>query len=116
VARRSGSRVMPCAIHIVHLEETRSTGFPVWSQNRWRWFGGLGLKTTTTVSWFEPQNQVEEVCRFAPQNQWVDEDDARKCVRRESPMLHLRLQKNSETRVKACLRLQIAKNKKNHHR
>ena len=58
MAGRSGSR-MSCAIRIVHVEETRSAGFPVWSQNRWRWFGGLGLKTTTTVSWFGPLNQGE---------------------------------------------------------
>ena len=39
-------------------------------------FSGLGLKTTATVSWFEPQNQVEEVYRFAPQNRRADEDGA----------------------------------------
>jgi hypothetical protein len=29
VAERSGGRVTPCAIRIVHVEETRSTGFSV---------------------------------------------------------------------------------------
>jgi hypothetical protein len=33
-------------------------GFPVWPQNRQFWFGDLGLKITTTVYWFVPQNQV----------------------------------------------------------
>jgi hypothetical protein len=28
-AGRSGGRVMPCAICIVHMEETRNVGFPV---------------------------------------------------------------------------------------
>jgi hypothetical protein len=32
--------------------------FPVWAQNWQLWFGNLGLKITTTVSWFAPQNQV----------------------------------------------------------
>jgi hypothetical protein len=27
MAGRSGGRMMPCAIHIVHMEETRSVGF-----------------------------------------------------------------------------------------
>jgi hypothetical protein len=29
VVGRSGGRVTPCAIRIIHVEETRSTGFPV---------------------------------------------------------------------------------------
>jgi hypothetical protein len=29
VVGRSGGQVTPCAIHIVHLEEMRSTSFPV---------------------------------------------------------------------------------------
>jgi hypothetical protein len=29
VAEQSGGRVMSCAIHIIHVEETRSMGFPV---------------------------------------------------------------------------------------
>jgi hypothetical protein len=29
VAEQSGGRVMSCAIHIIHMEETRSMGFPV---------------------------------------------------------------------------------------
>jgi hypothetical protein len=53
---------------------------PVWPQNWW-WrvsrfgpqnrqirFGDLGLKITTTISWFGPQNQVGYDLSFAPQN------------------------------------------------
>jgi hypothetical protein len=29
VVRRSGGRVTPCAFCIIHVEETRSTGFPI---------------------------------------------------------------------------------------
>jgi hypothetical protein len=29
VAGRSGCQVLPCVIHIVHMEEMRSAGFPV---------------------------------------------------------------------------------------
>jgi hypothetical protein len=77
-----GRLVMSCAIRIVHMEETRTTGFfglaskPVamvcqwfglkttakvsWfgPQNQGRWFGDLGLKITTMVSLFGPQNQL----------------------------------------------------------
>jgi hypothetical protein len=30
MTRRSRGRVMSCAMRIVHVEETRSVGFPVW--------------------------------------------------------------------------------------
>jgi hypothetical protein len=30
----------------------------------------LGLKITTTVSWFEPQNQTDFGLSVAPQNRW----------------------------------------------
>jgi hypothetical protein len=40
-------------------------------------FGDLGLKITTMISWFRPQNQGEEIYRFAPQNWWADEDGVR---------------------------------------
>ena len=33
IAGRSGGQVTPCAIRIVHVEETRNTGFAVWPQN-----------------------------------------------------------------------------------
>jgi hypothetical protein len=39
-------------------------------QNRQLWFGDLGLKITTTVSWFEPQNQAVFDLSVAPQNRW----------------------------------------------
>jgi hypothetical protein len=35
VAGRSRSRVTSCAIRIIHVEEKRSAGFPVWPQNWW---------------------------------------------------------------------------------
>jgi hypothetical protein len=37
-------------------------------QNRQLWFGDLGLKITTTVSWFGPQNQVGFGLSVALQN------------------------------------------------
>jgi hypothetical protein len=37
-------------------------------QNRQLWFGDLGLKITTTVSWFGPQNQVGLDLLVVPQN------------------------------------------------
>jgi hypothetical protein len=58
---------------------------PVWPQNRWHrvsrfgpqtqqlQFGDLGLKITTMVSWFGPQNQVGYILLVAPQNQREDE-------------------------------------------
>jgi hypothetical protein len=38
-------------------------------QNRQRRFGNLGLKITATVSWFEPQNQMDLDLSAALQNQ-----------------------------------------------
>jgi hypothetical protein len=37
-------------------------------QNRQLWFGDLGLKIIVTVSWFEPQNQVDFSLSIVPQN------------------------------------------------
>jgi hypothetical protein len=37
-------------------------------QNQQLWFGDLGVKITTTVSWFGPQNQVCFGLSVAPQN------------------------------------------------
>jgi hypothetical protein len=37
-------------------------------QNRQLWFGDLGLKIITTVSWFGPQNQAGLCLSVAPQN------------------------------------------------
>jgi hypothetical protein len=45
VAKRSGGRMMPCAIRIVHVEETRSAGFPVWASKSLQRFLGLSIKT-----------------------------------------------------------------------
>jgi hypothetical protein len=41
-------------------------------QNRRLWFGDLGLKITTTVSWFGPQNQAGFSLSVAAQNQRRD--------------------------------------------
>jgi hypothetical protein len=61
---------MSCVVYTVH-KETRSVSFLIWPQNQGRrvsWFGSqnrqlrfgdLAHKITTTVSWFEPQNQVD---------------------------------------------------------
>jgi hypothetical protein len=72
---------MPCAMHNIHMEETRSAvsrfslkttgdglsvvlpqnqcyGFLVWGSNQGRRCGDLDLKITAMVSWFGPQNQV----------------------------------------------------------
>jgi hypothetical protein len=47
-------------------------GFPIWASNRQFRFGDLGLKITTTVSLFRPQNQVVFGLSVAPQNQWME--------------------------------------------
>jgi hypothetical protein len=84
----------------------------VWPQNRWRWFlsvwpqnwwlrvfwfgpqnrqlqfGNLGIKITTTVSWFEPQNQTGYGLSVAPQNRREDEDGAGQASR-SSALLHV---------------------------
>jgi hypothetical protein len=48
VVRRSGGRVMLCAICTVH-KETRSAGFLVEPQNQGRRFPGLSLKTDSST-------------------------------------------------------------------
>jgi hypothetical protein len=62
-------------------KETRSTSFLVEPQNQGRrvfrfgpqnrqlQFGDLGLKFTSTVSWFGPQNQAGDGLSVVPQNQ-----------------------------------------------
>jgi hypothetical protein len=42
-------------------------------QNWQLWFGDLGLKITVTISWFEPQNHVDDGLKVALQNQWREE-------------------------------------------
>jgi hypothetical protein len=37
--------MMPCAIRIVHVEEMRSAGFPVWASKSLQRFLGLSIKT-----------------------------------------------------------------------
>jgi hypothetical protein len=71
--------VASCAICTMH-NETRSACFLVWPvsqfgpQNRQLQFGDLGLKITETVSWFVPQNQVDDGLLVAPQNRRVVDD------------------------------------------
>jgi hypothetical protein len=48
VAGRSGGRVTPCAVCIIHME-TRSVGFLFEPQNQGRRFPDLGLKTGSSV-------------------------------------------------------------------
>jgi hypothetical protein len=57
-------------------------------QNRQLRFGDLAHKIITTVSWFEPQNQVGYGLSIAPQNQREDEDGAGHASR-SSGLLHL---------------------------
>jgi hypothetical protein len=45
-------------------------GFPGWASKPQLWFDDLGLKITTTISWFRPQNQVGFGLSVAPQNRW----------------------------------------------
>jgi hypothetical protein len=63
----------------------------VWPQNHYNSFLVWVSKPRSTVWWFGPQNTAtvlglglntksEEVCRFAPQNRWVDEDGMRTCI------------------------------------
>jgi hypothetical protein len=42
-------------------------------QNRQLWFGELGLKITTMVSWFVPQNHAGFGLSIAPQNRWRED-------------------------------------------
>jgi hypothetical protein len=59
----------------VFWPQNHSLGFPQFGpQNQQVRFSDLAHKTTTTVSWFEPQNQVGCGLSVAPQNQWEDED------------------------------------------
>jgi hypothetical protein len=47
-----------------------SYGFVIWASKSPRQFGGLGLKISTTVFWFVPQNQASFGLSTAPQNRW----------------------------------------------
>jgi hypothetical protein len=71
------------------LKTTRS-GFRFGPQNRQLWFGDLAHKITATVSWFEPQNQVDYGLSVVPQNQREDEDGVRHASR-SSGLLHLKV-------------------------
>jgi hypothetical protein len=62
-------------------------GFPVWASKPQLWFGDLGLKITTTVSWFEHQNQVGFGLSVAPQNQRREVDVGH--TSRSSSLLHV---------------------------
>jgi hypothetical protein len=56
-------------------------------QNQQLQFGDLGLKITTTVSWFGPQNQVGFGLLVAPQNQRREVSAGH--VSRSSGLLHM---------------------------
>jgi hypothetical protein len=47
-------------------------GFLIWASKLAALFGDLGLKITTTVSWFGPHNQVGFGLSVASQNRWRD--------------------------------------------
>jgi hypothetical protein len=51
-----------------------ASGFPVWALKPAAIVGDLGLKITTTVSWFWPQNQVDYGLSVAPQNHLEDDN------------------------------------------
>jgi hypothetical protein len=111
VAKRSRRRVTLCVTCTVHVE-TRSTSFLVEAQNQGRQFvsglaskplgqvsrfgpqnrqlrfGDLGLKITTTVSWFGPQNQAGLGLLIAPQNR--RREDGVGHVSRSGGLLHLK--------------------------
>jgi hypothetical protein len=50
--------------------KTSIFGLVIWSSKSPRWFLGLGLKITATVSWFRPQNQAGFSLSIALQNRW----------------------------------------------
>jgi hypothetical protein len=52
--------------------KTGSYGLVIWVSKSPRQFLGLGLKITTTVSWFGRQNQARFGLSVAPQNRWKD--------------------------------------------
>jgi hypothetical protein len=64
-------------------------GFPIWSSKPASQFGDLGIKITTTVSWFGPQNQAGYDLSVAPQN------------RREGDVVGLASRSSGLLRVKA---------------
>jgi hypothetical protein len=54
---------------LVEPQNQGGAGFPsLGPQNRLLRFGDLGLKITTTVSWFEPQNHIDYDLSVTPQN------------------------------------------------
>jgi hypothetical protein len=56
-------------------------GFSVWASKLTAWFGDLGIKIITIVSWFWHQNQEGYNLSVAPQNQRKDKEDARHASR-----------------------------------
>jgi hypothetical protein len=79
VAGRSGSRVTPCVVYIVHME-TGSTDFLVERQNLQLQFGNLDLKIIAMVSLFVPQNQADICLSVAPQNRWRSARDTHRDI------------------------------------
>jgi hypothetical protein len=59
----------PVVGFLVEPQNQGGAGFPgLGPQNRLLRFGDLGLKITTTVSWFEPQNHIDYGLSVTPQN------------------------------------------------
>jgi hypothetical protein len=78
--------------------KTMSTVSRFGTQNRKLRFGVLGLKITTMVSCFGPQNQVGHGLSVVPQNRWEDVDGMGH-TSRSSGLLHLEA---SWARVSQC--------------
>jgi hypothetical protein len=71
VARRSGGRVMPCAVCTVHVEMS-SASFLVDAQNQGqRVISGLSSKPLGRLSLVWPQNRWWRFLPIWPQNRWL---------------------------------------------
>jgi hypothetical protein len=63
--------------------------FPVWALKLAARFGDLGIKITTTVSWFGPQNQVGDALSVASQNR--QEGDSMGHTSKSSGLLYVKV-------------------------
>jgi hypothetical protein len=60
----------PVVGFLVEPQNQGGGGFPGFGPQNWQlWFGDLGLKIITTISWFGPQNQADFGLSVVPQNQ-----------------------------------------------
>jgi hypothetical protein len=73
VARRSGGRLTPCVIRIVHVEKMRSVGFPVWASKlvatTW-WFGPQNHRDGFLVWVSKPRGGGLSICASKPMSRW----------------------------------------------